>query len=63
MEYKINDIVQLQKNHPCSITSKNWKIIELGAEVKLKCCNCGHIISMKRYDFDTRLVCVVKEGQ
>lgn len=35
MEYKIGDIVELKKQHPCG--SKEWEIIRIGVDFKLKC--------------------------
>ncbi|MGN1271119.1 MAG: DUF951 domain-containing protein [Clostridia bacterium] len=35
MEYKIGDIVELKKQHPCG--SKTWEITRIGVDFKLKC--------------------------
>lgn len=35
MEYKIGDIVELKKKHPCG--SKEWEIIRIGVDFKFKC--------------------------
>ena len=44
--YEVGDIVQLKKNHPCG--SKEWEILRVGADFKLKCLGCGHEIMLKR---------------
>lgn len=46
LQYEVGDIVQLKKPHPCG--SKDWEIIRVGADFKLKCCGCGHIIMVAR---------------
>lgn len=46
LQYEVGDIVQLKKPHPCG--SKDWEIIRVGADFKLKCCGCGHIIMIER---------------
>ena len=46
MEYKIGDIVELKKQHPCG--SKTWEIIRVGIDFKFKCCGCDHIIMIQR---------------
>ena len=46
LQYDVGDIVQLKKPHPCG--SKDWEIIRVGADFKLKCCGCGHIIMIER---------------
>ena len=35
MDYQVGDIVQLKKKHPCG--SREWEILQVGAEFKLKC--------------------------
>lgn len=44
--YEVGDIVQLKKSHPCG--SREWKILRVGADFKLKCLGCGHEIMVKR---------------
>lgn len=42
MEYKVNSNIISKKQHPCG--SSEWQIIRTGADYKLKCLGCGHII-------------------
>ena len=37
MEYGLNDIVEMKKEHPCH-KSTEWKIIRMGADIRIKCC-------------------------
>lgn len=46
MEYKIGDIVELKKQHPCG--SKLWEIIRVGVDFKFKCKGCDHVIMVER---------------
>lgn len=46
MEYNIGDIVRTKKVHPCG--SKLWEITRVGVDFKLKCLECGHIVTMER---------------
>ena len=52
-KYKINDIVSLEKGHPCG--ENLWQITRLGADIKLKCLGCEKKIWMKRLDFDKKI--------
>lgn len=45
-EYKIGDMVETKKQHPCG--SKLWEITRVGVDFKLKCHGCGHVIMMDR---------------
>ena len=46
MEYNVGDIVRTKKKHPCG--SKLWEITRVGVDFKLKCCGCGHMITLER---------------
>ena len=46
MEYQVGDIVRTKKVHPCG--SKNWEILRVGVDFKVKCLGCGHIITVER---------------
>lgn len=46
MEYKIGDIVELKKQHPCG--SKLWEITRIGVDFKFKCQGCEHVIVVER---------------
>ena len=35
-DYDLNDIVEMKKQHPCK-KSKYWKIIRMGADIRIKC--------------------------
>lgn len=44
--YEVGDIVTLKKPHPCG--SKEWEILRVGADFRLKCTGCGHQIMIAR---------------
>lgn len=46
MQLHINDIIELKKSHPCG--NKSFKILRLGADIKIECCECGRTISLDR---------------
>ena len=49
-DYDLNDIVEMKKEHPCH-KSKYWKIIRMGADIKIKCLGCGAAIMFPRSEF------------
>lgn len=57
-EYKLGSIVTMKKNHPCG--SNEWEITRLGADIKIKCLNCGRSIMLTRIDFNKKLKKIVK---
>lgn len=44
--YEVGDIVTLKKLHPCG--SRDWEILRVGADFRLKCEGCGHQIMVPR---------------
>lgn len=52
MEYKLNDIAITKKEHPCSNRCNRWQIIRVGADVKIKCMSCGHVVMLSKYKFE-----------
>lgn len=60
-EYDVNDIVEMKKGHPCG--SNEWKIIRIGADVKIKCVNCGRIIMMPKIKFDKGLKKILNKAE
>ncbi|MCI8272855.1 MAG: DUF951 domain-containing protein [Clostridia bacterium] len=46
MEYNKGDIVKTKKPHPCG--SKQWEILRIGVDFKLKCQGCGHVVILER---------------
>lgn len=52
-EYAMHDIVEMKKPHPCG--SKLFRITRLGADIKIKCEQCGRVIMMPRRDFKKRM--------
>lgn len=46
MNIQIGDILELKKTHPCG--SKEWKVLRVGMDFKLKCLGCGHEVMIPR---------------
>ena len=57
---KVGTIVEMRKSHPCG--SNRWEVIRYGADVKLKCLGCDHVVMLERPKFQKRLKKVVENG-
>ena len=55
MEHKfsIGDIVEMKKQHPCG--NKEWEVTRVGADFKIKCLGCGHIVMLPHEAFVKRM--------
>ena len=50
MDYEVGQIVKLKKQHPCG--SKEWLVLRIGADFKLRCMGCGHEVMGPRAKFE-----------
>ena len=62
MEYGLNDIVEMKKEHPCH-KSNEWKIIRMGADIRIKCLGCGASFLMPRQKFEKKLKKVIRHEE
>ncbi|GAA0079224.1 DUF951 domain-containing protein [Clostridium sp. CTA-5] len=56
--FELGEIVQMKKKHPCG--SYEFEIIRVGADIKIKCTECGRIIMIPRSKFQKSAKKVVK---
>ncbi|ELK46463.1 DUF951 domain-containing protein [Halobacillus sp. ACCC02827] len=59
--YELNDVVQMKKPHPCG--ENRWKIIRMGADIRIKCEGCGHSVLVPRRKFETKLKKVLETAE
>lgn len=57
-EYQLNSVVMMKKPHPCGFNE--WELTRLGADIKIKCINCGRSIMISRIEFNKKLKKVIK---
>ncbi len=46
MDLHVGDIVTMKKPHPCG--SRDWKLLRVGADIRLECLGCGHLLLLPR---------------
>lgn len=46
MDIKVGDKVEMKKQHPCG--SKDFEILRIGMDFKIKCCGCGREVMVPR---------------
>lgn len=57
-DYKLSSIVMMKKEHPCG--TNEWEITRLGADIKIKCINCGRSVMLPRIEFNKKLKRIIK---
>jgi len=56
-EYKDGSVIVMKKQHPCG--TNEWVITRIGADIKIKCSNCGKSIMLPRIEFDKKVKKVI----
>ncbi|MBT2687252.1 DUF951 domain-containing protein [Bacillus sp. ISL-47] len=52
-EFDLHDVVEMKKPHPCGVN--RWKIIRMGADIRIKCEGCGHSVMIPRREFSRKM--------
>ncbi len=52
-KYTIGTILTMKKAHPCG--ENNWQVVRVGADIKIKCLNCGHVVMLPRIEFNKKI--------
>ena len=59
VDYKLNDIVIMKKQHPCG--TNKWQIVRVGDDIKIKSLNCNRTIMLPRIEFNKKIKKVVDD--
>lgn len=52
-QFSLNDVVEMKKQHPCGTNA--WKVIRMGADIRIKCEGCGHSVMIPRREFEKKM--------
>ena len=61
MDIQVGDKLVLKKAHPCG--SREWEVLRIGADFRLKCAGCGHQIMIPRVQIEKRIRQVIRGQQ
>ncbi|GAC1629159.1 MAG: DUF951 domain-containing protein [Chloroflexota bacterium] len=60
VEFRVGDIVQLRKPHPCG--GYVWQVVRLGADIGVTCNTCGRRVLLPRSTLERRVKRFVERG-
>ena len=63
IDYQLHDIVEMKKPHPCEKRCKQFKIVRVGADIKIQCLGCGAILMIDRYSFNQKIKRVIEPAK
>jgi len=52
-EYDLGSLIKTKKPHPCG--TDEWKVVRLGADIKIECTKCGRVVMLDRSKFEKRI--------
>lgn len=58
MDIHLNDVLVMKKAHPCG--EKQWKVLRIGADFRLRCLGCGHEIMVPRFKAEKNIRSVIR---
>lgn len=61
MDIRVGDVVEMKKQHPCG--SKEWTVLRVGMDFKLRCMGCGHEVMSPRSKAEKAIRKVRREGE
>ena len=59
-KYDIGTILTMKKVHPCG--ENKWEVVRVGADIKIKCLNCGHVVMLPRVEFNKKIKKIISNG-
>ena len=60
-KFNLGDVVETKKEHPCG--SKQWEVIRVGADFKIKCLGCDRIVMLARPKFEKSVKKIIKSAE
>jgi len=59
-QFSLGDIVEMKKPHPCGTNA--WRVIRMGADIRIKCTGCDHSVMIPRMEFEKKMKRMIKEA-
>ncbi len=56
-DLKLHDFLRLRKPHPCG--SYEWKVLRIGADIRLECLGCGRLVMLSRRKLAKRVKSII----
>ena len=58
MDIRLNDVLQLKKEHPCG--SKQWLVLRTGIDFRMRCMGCGHEVMVARSKCEKNIKSIIR---
>ena len=61
MDIQLGDILVMKKSHPCG--EKQWRVLRVGADFRLRCLGCGHELMIPRHKAEKNIRHVLRQDE
>ena len=61
MDVRLGDILEMKKPHPCG--SKEWLVLRVGMDFRLRCQGCGHEVMLPRSKAGKNIKKILREEE
>ena len=61
MDIRVGDVLTMKKAHPCG--AKDWQVLRVGADFRLRCLGCGREVMGERLKFEKNIRKITREGE
>lgn len=61
MDIQVGDHLLMKKEHPCG--SREWLVLRVGMDFRMRCCGCGHEIMAPRNKIEKNIKSVRREEE
>ena len=61
MDIRVGDVLTMKKAHPCG--AKDWQVLRVGADFRLRCCGCGREVMGERLKFEKNVKKITRAGE
>ena len=58
MDIQVGDMLELKKPHPCG--SRQWQVLRVGMDFRLRCAQCGHELMIARAKVEKSIKKVIR---
>ena len=61
MDIRVGDVLTMKKAHPCG--AKDWQVLRVGADFRLRCTGCGREVMGERLKFEKNIKKITREAE
>ena len=61
--FRSGDILNMKKNHACSKTAKQFLVLMIGSDIKVKCLGCSREMIIPRVKLEKSIKSIIPKGE